>query len=89
MLIPATNPWERSGRYRKILALISVIDRAASSPRKGLHPVRDAARLAYLVSCWDDEHWAKAAICAGCKPPSLETRALVVEHLRERAKGAA
>ncbi len=91
MIIHARNSFERAGRFAKVRALVSKIDEVCSTPVDGtdaLHPVRDALRIAKALTNWDELHWRKAALLAGCKLPSEETRRAVVSFYIERGRAA-
>jgi hypothetical protein len=85
MIINARNSFERHGRFRKLEALVAVIDRACRERRRALDPIREGERVAAILEGWPDENWAKAALCAAVRPPSSTTRAAVVAYYRERA----
>ncbi len=63
-----SNPWERAKRAEKVAALVDTL-RAA-------HITADLAEL------MDPEDWLAAASKANCKPPSDESKAAVIAHLR-------
>ena len=80
---PGNNPFEKAGRYRKLTALVSVIDGACHGQ---LDPVADGERVADMLASWAEECWARAAFIAGINPPSAVTRACCVDFYRERSR---
>ncbi len=63
-----SNPWEESARGKKVAALVDTL--------------RAAHINADLAEHLDYEDWIAVAAKASCKPPSDETKALVLRHLR-------
>jgi hypothetical protein len=74
----------RIGRLNKVNRLVATIDSACVGQ---LDPVRDGVRVAKMLTGWADEDWSRAALLAGVRPPSEETRLAVVARYLERAGG--
>lgn len=70
---------EELGRARKVIALVSYLDRM----RISAFGCSDAALLAYVAAMTDAE-WAELARRADCEMPSLTTRHEVKDVLRSR-----
>ena len=62
------NPWETASRLQKAFRIACTLHRAGITPEQALLQTQ--------------AEWLTAAACAGCKPPSAETREIVVEKLR-------
>lgn len=45
-----------------------------------------AGQIAQIIGGWEDGHWARAAVLAGCRPPSTITRKMIVDGYRQRAR---
>jgi hypothetical protein len=78
------NPYASAARLRKVLALLAACDRYAGAA--GLDAVRSSAAMARAIEDQSDLWWSALAEAAQVRPPSLETRAAVVEALRARAE---
>ncbi len=63
-----SNPWEELARSKKVAALVDTL--------------RASHITAELAELMDPEDWAAAASKANCKPPSDESKAQVIAHLR-------
>lgn len=85
------NPWARSGRQQKALAMAAVID--ASAIKQGLSPFDQAARILLVSNEWSDKVWEDIGENAlrpngehyERKPVSAETRDAVRSIYRGRA----
>jgi hypothetical protein len=76
---PRRNPWEEAARERKTAHLVLAADDLAR------HSGVTLSVLIASMESWGDGDWTKLALAAGQKPPSSETRALVLGRLRARA----
>ncbi len=63
-----SSPWEELARNKKVAALVDTL--------------RAAHITADLAALMDPEDWTAAASQANCKPPSDESKAAVIAHLR-------
>ncbi len=77
---PAANPYAATKRATKVAQLVAVLDNVLGD--------RSPAEALYAVETASEALWAVATRCAGVNPPSLETRALVVEHYRRQVARA-
>lgn len=68
------NAWASVNRIRKARRILAVLDEAAPGGQI----------LGASVARLTDAEWTRAAFIAGCKPPSLETRAIVAEIVATR-----
>jgi hypothetical protein len=75
------NRHEHAARQLKAYRLVAEIERLGSQ----LTEQCGATGLVSWAHTLTEEQWSKLAICAGCKPPSEKTRALVIEALERRA----
>lgn len=77
------NPHETAARLRKASRILSVLDDAWRELWD-----RNMAPEPHFSPAWldrlTDEDWAGAAVIAGCRPPSADTRELVLAIVRER-----
>ena len=78
-----TNPYEMLHRERKTAALITEIE-SQTRPLLGLDSPESYAQLIEIVEGWEGRHWAQLATCAGTRPPSETTQAVVLKALRAR-----
>ncbi len=67
------SPHARIARLNKSRKILAVLDEAA-----------DGRITSAELQALNDTDLARAAVLAGCRPASLETRALVAEIVRER-----
>lgn len=77
--------FELSARYQKAWRLIDSIDHLVSNSA-GWHPHADGFAIAHFLQTWTAEHWASCAVAAGCRPPSAETQAIVIDRYKSRAQ---
>ena len=78
------NPFESAARTRKTAALVKQIDIWAM--KVGIDPLGDAVRFAELLESLTDVEWLGLAMLADVRPPSHETRRMVVATISERGK---
>lgn len=74
------NPFKHAARATKAAQLVSVLDNVLGD--------RSPAEALYAIETASETLWSVATRCAGVNPPSLETRALVVEHYRRQVARA-
>lgn len=77
------NPHETAARLRKASRILAVLDdawRELWDRNLAPEPHFSPAFLDRLT----DEDWVGAAVIAGCRPPSAETRRVVAELVRSR-----
>lgn len=68
MATATINPYEISGRLQKAFKIACALQRAGITPEQAMLQTY--------------EEWITTAACAGCKPPSEQTREVVIEKLR-------
>lgn len=71
------TPHEASARARKALKLYQLI---VSRPLRGSLP---PAELLAAIEAWTEQEWASASILTGTRPASAETRAVVLQMLKD------
>lgn len=79
----ATTP-ESAARFAKTLRIVSVIDAAALA--EGIDPHAEAEAIAEGLENPTSRFWRTAALCAGKRPPSDETRKMVCEVFAARVQ---
>ncbi len=79
-----SNPYEEAGRARKVLAMVSAIDRAAIA--KGIDPHGNAGQVLLALIGYTPENWKVVDRVAGLKHASSpDTREEVKKIYRDRA----
>lgn len=75
-----------TGRMRKAIAMVAVID--ASALRQRLSPYDQAGRILLASQGWPDAVWEQIGVDAGYKPKAISdaTRAMVRDVYSSRAK---
>ena len=77
----STNPFARAARLKKSARIASVFRALARASHTS-----DAATARWLRTI-SREDWDKAGIIAGCRPPSEQTRALVIAEFETDEPG--
>lgn len=86
---PESNPFADAGRARFVLAMAGVIDRNALAQHPPINPFDQAGRIALAALGWDELTWKSIARRANpkrAKPPSAESRRMLIEVYRGRAR---
>jgi hypothetical protein len=78
------NGFKLAAQRKKALAIVGAIDAVALS--KGINPHDQSGRILLAMLDWPESAWLSAAKMANVNPPSAETKALVVDVFRGRAK---
>lgn len=76
-----SNPYERAARLEKAIKLAEVF--------RALEVAAGAtdAEIAIWLRALPDLDWRRAALLAGCQPPSVKTKALVIRDFSRSTLG--
>jgi hypothetical protein len=86
---PEANPFADAGRARFVLKMVEVIDRNALAQEPPINPFDQAGRIALAALGWDERTWKSIARRANpkrSKPPSPESRRMLIEVYRGRSR---
>lgn len=86
---PEANPFADAGRARFVLKMVEVIDRNALAQQPPINPFDQAGRIALAALGWDERTWKSIGRRANpkrSKPPSAESRRMLIEVYRGRAR---
>ncbi len=78
------NGHKLANQMRKAMKLVAVIDRGLLS--KGVDVYDQAGAILLASRDWSDAEWQRLAEAAQVNPPSDETRRIVQQIYRDRAK---
>jgi hypothetical protein len=78
------NVYETTARNLKTHALVDEIDRLCR--RSDIDPVANAADVGHMLAQWPEHAWAQVALACGKRPPSDETRAMVIARYVSRVE---
>jgi hypothetical protein len=78
------NSFEFAARAMKVHSLVDEIDRLCR--RSDVDPIEHADDVGRMLAAWPDHAWAQVALACGKRPPSDETKALVVARYVSRVE---
>ncbi len=82
--MPIENGHKLANQMRKAMKLVAAIDRGLLS--KGVDVYDQAGAILLASRDWSDSEWGRITKAAEVNPPSPETRRIVQQIYRDRAK---